>query len=50
MAAHLPLLADTLRDQIVVGHNIDDFDMPLLRRVASEGEHPLGAVETIDTR
>jgi DNA helicase-2/ATP-dependent DNA helicase PcrA len=50
MAAHLPLLADTLRDQIVVGHNIDDFDMPQLRRVASEGERPLGAVETIDTR
>ncbi len=46
----LPPFLDMMRDRVVVGHNIEDFDLPVLRRVALGAGLPFATPLTIDTR
>jgi superfamily I DNA/RNA helicase/DNA polymerase III epsilon subunit-like protein len=45
----LPELVAALEDQIVVGHNIEQFDLPVLRRAAERAGLPFRPPHSIDT-
>jgi superfamily I DNA/RNA helicase/DNA polymerase III epsilon subunit-like protein len=48
--AILPTLVDTLEGETIVGHNIDDFDLPVLKRAAERAGCAFHAPFTLDTR